>query len=208
MWAALKTQVYTLTDAWGKDTSVTKPERFHRLSRSPPAGSALLIAGFAAAIPLGVALTIASLDRRPLEDPDLALQRPGFLDAHSSPFEAPHVTQTLPRPGERLVVFFVRPAEAAPLELALRNRKRFSPAASVAVVVSGSTSGRREGPAVWIPDPGSHLAAGFRMRLPRDGGPPVGYALVDTAGRVRYRTLDSTMAQRLEEVETMLRATP
>jgi hypothetical protein len=36
----------------------------------------------------------------------------------------------------------------------------------------------------------------------------VGYAVVDSAGRVRYRTLDPSLINGLAEVETILRATP
>lgn len=55
-------------------------------------------------------------------------------------------------------------------------------------------------------DPTGRLARGFGMRIPRDGGPPVGYALIDRAGLIRYRTLDAAMADQLREVATMVGA--
>ena len=33
------------------------------------------------------------------------------------------------------------------------------------------------------------IANAYGMRIPIDGGPPVGYAVVDKSGLIRYRTL-------------------
>ncbi|PLS75598.1 MAG: hypothetical protein CYG61_06425 [Actinobacteria bacterium] len=49
---------------------------------------------------------------------------------------------------------------------------------------------------------------GLRPAHPRDGGPPTGYAVIDSEGRVRYRTLDPEVVDHLGEVAAILRATP
>lgn len=54
--------------------------------------------------------------------------------------------------------------------------------------------------------PHDNLAEAYGMRSPSDGGPPVGYAVVDGQGRIRYRTLDPTVATELPEVATILAA--
>lgn len=171
-------------------------------------GRVLTFVWFLAAGALGICLAAASLDRRPLDDPDLVFQRPGFLDAHGQPFPAPRVGEALPAPGRRLVVFFVRPEQIEALEAALAANTALSRNASLAAVVAGQLPERRTGGVLWLADPAGDLAAGFLMPKPRDGGPPVGYAIVDSDGMVRYRTLDPTTAKRLKEVETMLKVTP
>jgi len=162
----------------------------------------------AAAVLLGGALLAAQIRKSPLNDPDLAYQRPGFLDAHATPFAAPPVTEGIPNADARTVVFFTRPELAGPLRNALQKRRSLANHARVVVVVA-SIDPMLELPAVpFVGDPDGRLAASYRMRVPKDKGPPVGYAIVDRTGRVRYRTLDPSMARRLNEVETMVRATP
>jgi alkyl hydroperoxide reductase subunit AhpC len=55
-------------------------------------------------------------------------------------------------------------------------------------------------------DPDGAVAKAYGMRVPRGGGPPVGYAVVDAAGAIRYRTLDPAVAERLREVGTIVSA--
>jgi hypothetical protein len=161
-----------------------------------------------AALGLGGALIAAQLSRSGLDDPDLALQRPGFLDAQGTPFPAPRITDTIPSAGRRAVIFFTRPQFAPPLGQALLKDPALRARAQVAVVVSAELPSPIAPEVPVIADPGGRLATAYAMRRPRDGGFPVGYAIVDRAGRVRYRTLDPHVAERLDEVETMLRATP
>lgn len=168
----------------------------------------LILVWLLAAGVLGVCLSAASLDRRPLDDPDLVFQRPGFLDAHGMPFPAQTIAHGLPSPGRRLVLFFVRPEQAGALETALGANATLPRDADLAAVVTGPGVNRRADEVLWLADSAGDLARGFHMPKPRDGGPPVGYAIVDSDGMVRYRTLDPTMAKRLKEVETMLKVTP
>ncbi len=73
------------------------------------------------------------------------------------------------------------------------------------VVVAGSTAPC--GPVERVvADPGGRLAATYGMREPREGGPPVGYAVVDETGQIRYRTLDPEVTDLLGEVDTILGA--
>ncbi len=150
----------------------------------------------AAAIGLGVLLAVAS-PRGPLDDPDPARQRSGFLDSGGMP--APAVAAGIPTPGRRAVVFFVRPGQTDPLCRALPT-SGLEGKASLAVIVSSPAD--CPGQATIID--GGGLARRFGMPVPVDGGPPVGYALIDSAGRVRYRTLDPRGAGGLDEVATML----
>ena len=57
-----------------------------------------------------------------------------------------------------------------------------------------------------VGDPTGALAAQFGLDRPRDGGAPVGYAVVDGRGDIRYRTLDPSVAAQLDEIDTILRA--
>ncbi|MEO8190075.1 MAG: hypothetical protein ABI682_07010 [Acidobacteriota bacterium] len=160
------------------------------------------------AIVLGGAQWFASHDRRPLDDPDLAFQRPGFLDAHGPPFPAPPVAPGLPKLGERFILFFVREEQATALHDALMNRTHPFDTVSMAIAFVGPKPGHQDVVAPFLDDAGGEIAASYRMRRPRDGGPPVGYAIVDSTGFVRYRTLDPTVWKRLDEVQTMWVATP
>lgn len=169
---------------------------------------ALILVWFLIAAAVGACLVAASLDRRPLDDPDLVFQRPGFLDAHGPPFPAPKIREGFRIQNGRLVLFFVRPEQAATLETALEVKPVLLREARLAVAVAADRTKQNAEGILWLADSSGGLAGGFHMPVPRDGGPPVGYAIVDSSGLVRYRTLDSGLVARLEEVETMLKATP
>lgn len=137
-----------------------------------------------------------------LDDPDPARQRSGVVaDAASAPVAPAVLRQRLPGGG---VVFF--------------ERGRRSGAGALCEALQGSTFGWRvvvvttgEPPpacvSVAVADVAARDAArAVRLPRPRDGGAPVGYVILDEAGRVRYATLDPGAAARLGEVRTMLRA--
>ncbi|MDQ2979619.1 MAG: hypothetical protein M3R62_10390 [Acidobacteriota bacterium] len=163
---------------------------------------------------LAAAQFLADRARSPLDDRDLVFQRPGFLDAHGPAFAAPKIEDRFPAPDVRSVLFFVRDEQVRPLASALVAWLPGAGRVSVAVVVPMESAARDArgifpGPDVAVfSDPSAGMARGYRMPRPRDGDPPVGYAIVDTRGQVRYRTLDPGVAHRLAEVRTMLRATP
>lgn len=79
------------------------------------------------------------------------------------------------------------------------------PAVDVVVVLQDG-GGRCPQDITVVPDREADLAERYGLPAPRDGGPPVGYAVVDAAGHIRYRTLDPEVASLLGEVSTMLRA--
>lgn len=161
-----------------------------------------------AAVGLGAALLAARVGRDPLDAHDLAYQRPGILDVHGEPFPAPPVTEGIPTAGMRTVVFFTRPPLVAELTQALVERRGLGARTQAVIVVAGAAPPSTVAGIPVVPDPAGQLAAAYRMDQPRDGGPPVGYAIVDSAGRVRYHTLDPSVADQLEEVATMVEATP
>ncbi len=152
-----------------------------------------------AAIAFGLLLAAAS-PRGPLDDPDPARQRPGFLDSGGLPVAAPDLGGGATALGRRAIVFFVRPEQIGPLCQALPT-SGLGTRASLAVIVSSPSE--CPGQAALIVDSGG-LALLFGMPTPVDGGPPVGYAILDTAGRIRYRTLDPRGAGGLDEAATML----
>ncbi len=152
----------------------------------------------------GALLVVAQAKQGPLDDPDPAEQRPGFLDADGLPIPAPTLTNGLPRSGHRAVVFFVRPQFSAELCRGI-GHDRLGRRADVAVVVSGPGQCPV---ATTVSDPAARLSHAYGLRRPRGGGAPVGYAVVDSRGQVRYRTLDPSVAQDLSEIDTILGSTP
>ena len=156
------------------------------------------------AVLFGALLGVARATRTGLDDPDPAWQRPGFLDAGPLPQPAPRVTADLPRPGRPAVVFFVRPEGVAELCHSLTTH-RLGQSANLVIVVSGPG---RCPVATTLEDPSGTEARAYGLRDPADGATPVGYAVVDAQGRIRYRTLDPTMADELDEVDTVVGALP
>ena len=163
----------------------------------------LLVLWVVAAVVFAVLLAVARAAESDVDDPDPAWQRPGILDAGALPVPAP-LTGELPRPGRRTVAFFLRPEGVARLCRALAGRG-LAERADLVIVVSGA--GQCAG-TTTIEDPSARIAPAYGLRRPRDGGAPVGYAVVDRVGRIRYRTLDPRVADGLGEVDTMVRATP
>lgn len=59
-----------------------------------------------------------------------------------------------------------------------------------------------------VDDPASDISRAYGLRRPVGGGPPVGYAVVDSHGQLRYRTPDPSVADELSEVRTIVDAAP
>lgn len=154
---------------------------------------------------LGLLLALAAAAEGPLDDADPAYQRPGILDLGELPEPAPKVADDIPAPDRVTVVFFVRPGQLKPLCEALREIELHRQP-DLAVVVAGP-SGPCAEEATVVADPDARLADGYGLRSPQSGGAPVGYAVVDGAGMIRYRTLDPRVTDLLDEVDTILRAT-
>jgi len=95
-------------------------------------------------------------------------------------------------------------------------RRSLPPAAQVSVVVQGSAAadsapggarGDSTGLVNLVEDPEGRLASAVSLPRPVDGGPGIGYAVVDADGVVRYSTLDPAWADNAFEVATILGAT-
>lgn len=169
--------------------------------------SRLFLVWLVVVVGFGLLLAIADAQYSGLNDPDPAYERPGFLDAGELPIEAPPLSGDIPRPGERAVVFFTRSDMEDELIEALQDSSLVDEA-TLAIVVAGA---ERADPALGIeviPDHESQYAREIGMPRPRDGGAPVGYIVVDSEGRIRYRTLHPDVSEMLDEVETILEATP
>lgn len=166
--------------------------------------------GVTTAVVLGAALTVSMSDPDPLDDPDLAMQRAGILDVVGPRSPAVALDGRVPVRGRVAVVFFLRPAQAGPLVGALDSPsgQELRELVDIGLVVSaGASDVTPSDPATTVvADPDGRLAAAYRMRPPRDGGPPVGYAVIDVDGTVRYRTEDPGVANGLDEVLTIVDA--
>lgn len=196
-------------------SSSSPPSRRHARSPSdsqgsdPPVTSSslrrLIVVWLVVAVGFGVLLAVARASAGPLDDPDPAHQRPGLLDLDELPVPAPPVSDGVPTPGREAVVFFVRPAQLPALCGALADADLASQP-DLVVVVAGPVAPCAADVAV-LADRGGRLAGAYGLRPPADRGAPVGYAVVDEAGRIRYRTLDPEVDELLGEVDTILRAT-
>jgi hypothetical protein len=167
---------------------------------------ALVTVWLAAAVGFGLLLVVAEGARGPLDDTDPAQQRPGILDLGALPRPAPRVTPDIPAPGRRAVVLLERPGRLERLCRALQEDP-FPKDVDVAVVTPAE-GGVCPSDAAVVVDPTAALARRFGLSSPRGGGTPVGYAVVDSRQRIRYRTLDPHVANRLDEVATIVEAVP
>ncbi|MBJ7608867.1 MAG: hypothetical protein JF887_05485 [Candidatus Dormibacteraeota bacterium] len=142
----------------------------------------------------------------PLADPDPAYQRPGFLDVIPA-YAAPPLGVNLPVPHARSVVFFTRPQLEQDLLSSVGADASLQSAARMVVVVCGpGAAATSAGSIAVVAQDVTCPAAGlYKMRSPRDGGAPVGYAIVSSSGMVRYSTLDPEVTRLLDEVELMTR---
>ena len=168
-------------------------------------GGSLLLAWLVVAVVFGSLLAVAQSAATPLDDVDPAYQRPGLLDLGELPVPAPPIVDGLPAQGRETVVFFVRQTGLEDLCDALAGVDL--PGQPALVVVSAGPRQACRADVTVVSDPGGRLADAYGLRRPRGGGPPVGYAVVDEATRIRYRTLDPEVVDLLGEVDTMLRAT-
>jgi len=166
-----------------------------------PTRRALVTVWLAAVVAMGAVLVVSRATQTPSDDVDPARQRPGILDLGPLPVAAPSLSEGVPAPGEPTVVFFAG-SQAAELCAELPD----ADLGDVAVVVVAADAGAC-GPGVVVPETSGRKAAeAFGLPSRRDGGVPVGYAIVDSAGQIRYRTLDPSVGGLLEEVATMVEA--
>jgi hypothetical protein len=180
----------------------------------PRAGRAAVLVGVVVSLLLVAAVLLGSRGPGPLDQPDAARQRDGLV--LDGPTVAPTVVgvhlRDLPN-----VLLFVR--ETPQAEVLDAWRQSLPAAAEVTVVVQGPGPGH-DGPAAAeagepaarrspglvdvVSDPDEVLATAVRLPEPVDGGPGVGYAVIDADGVVRYSTLDPAWADNAFEVATIL----
>jgi len=174
-----------------------------RAVRAIPTRRALATVWVAVAIGAVALLYVSQRSQGPLDDPDQAEQRVGFLDQAPLPIPATMVANGLPAAGRPTVVLFLRPDDALS---ECRNISRRVPASSATLVAVLAGPASCPGVSGVLVDPERRMAREYGMRAPADGGPPVGYAVVDDQTRVRYRTLDPDPAANSLEVKTILAA--
>lgn len=153
---------------------------------------------------LGAGVLTVHLGASPLDDPNPAHQRPGYLDANGSRDPAPTVVGLGPA-GTRTVIFFTRAERLDRLQRALAGPDGQTLRRTARVVVVQDTEGGTT--AGVVPDPSDRISRAYDLRRPRDRGAPVGYAVVGPDGTVRYRTDDPGVEQHLSEALTMAKAT-
>lgn len=153
----------------------------------------------------GGLLALAQAAEEPLDDPDPAFQRPGFLDVGDLPEPAPELRSDIALTGMPTVVLFERADRVARLCRALDDHTFASDARAVVITPTEPTGDSCADQTVVVD---AALADEFGLRNPRAGGPPVGYAVVDRDGRIRYRTLDPAVATLLDEIDTIIGALP
>lgn len=157
---------------------------------------------------LGTFLLVSEYSRNPLNDPDQAQQRPGFLLPPSA-FKTPQIIPGVPRDGHRVVIFFARSLKGQALFHDLADQADVTNAADVVVVTQdGSRPTIEGGIRHFAFDPNGTVVAAFGLNQPIDGGAPIGYILIDSDGFIRYRTLDPNFRHLAKELKIMLGATP
>lgn len=168
--------------------------------RPPLAPAAPLLFWAAAAAVLAVLVLAVVPGPGALDDPHEGDQRPGFLQ---DPDEARSV-RGLALPGAPagrwpvVVIFDRRVPGSEELERFTRNVPK---AVDVVLVAADGKPRSFQGRVRGITGDGGRVARAVGMPTPRDGGPPVGYAVIDAAGRVRYATLDPEYSEHGFEVD-------
>lgn len=164
--------------AWGREAGAVPPLQWW--------WPAAVLA--AAAVVLGVLVTLVVRGPGPLDDPRLSDQRDGLLlDGPVLPASVAGV----PFGGEPVVVLF----ERSPPSGAAFDQWQQAVADAGARLVVAEAPPRRGG-----------LADAVGMPTPVDGGPPVGYAVVDPARTVRYATLDPRYTDNAYEIDVIVGA--
>lgn len=140
----------------------------------------------------------------PLDDPRRGDQRAGVLIGAGDA----RVVRGLGLPGSpvgrrAVVVIFDR---RAPTDAQIRAFAADVPRSAAVILVLAEGKPQAAGNVQAVADARGGLAAALGMPRPRDGGPPVGYAVIDRGGRVRYATLDPTYLEHGFEVGIVARA--
>jgi hypothetical protein len=165
--------------------------------RPPLPAWAPLAAWLAIAFVLSLVVIVLVGEPGPLDDPQQGDQRAGLL---IDPEEARNVRELgLPgRPVGRRPVFLAF-ARRPPSPASLRSALDDLPTAFATFLVLPDT-GAAPGPVPAVGDPDRRIAQAVGMAEPKDGGTPIGYAVVDDGGLVRYATIDPRWPDHGDEI--------
>lgn len=139
----------------------------------------------------------------PLDERTLADQRNGLV---ANGPRVPAQVRGVQFGGRAVVLLFQR---TAPAPGRLRSWLDGLPSGTTVRVVVAAPPGQVPGTLAGVPvvaDPEQQLAAAVDLPASRDGGPGVGYAIVDSSRITRYATLDPSWAGNAFEVATILGA--
>lgn len=152
---------------------------------------------------LGGLLGVAEYRRNPLNDPDQARQRTGVL-LPTGQEPAPKMP-ALELTGQPAVIIFDRTLTGRHLFHDLADQSDLTRNAELVVVTPDGSRPVIEACIDHIlADHDEAIARAFDLRKPVDGGYPVGYALVDSSGFIRFRTLDPGYDKRAWEIRLLL----
>lgn len=180
--------------------------RWGRRPGAQPPMPAWLPLVFAAALAGLLAVVVLAVVRPagPLDQHDLAYQRDGLLD--TAPV-VPDRVAAVTFGGRPVALLFLRePPDPQRLQEWLAGLPE---AADPVVVVQSApvAPGAVPTSAQVVRDPDERLAAAVALPAPNDGGPGIGYAVVDSERVVRYSTLDPRWYDNAFEVATIVGAT-
>lgn len=185
------TGTVAVDDDWGRVPGLRPP-----LPRWAPGAWFLALA-----VVLSVVVVLLVRPPGPLDQPDPANQRNGLLLA--GPSVAPQVAGV--DFGDRPVVLLFDRDLPAGTDLQ-RWVEQVPAGADVRLVVPGPLD--PEAAAVLgtqvVVDPPGRLAAAVDLPTPVDGGPGIGYAVVDSNRQVRYSTLDPVYLENAFEIATIV----
>ena len=161
----------------------------------------MVSAGLMTALLVAVVLTVVHRPG-PLDERTLADQRNGLL--RGGPV-LPASVAGIGFGGRPVVLLFLR---AVPPVANVRQFAAALPArAQLHLVVQSVSVGDPAGqPAPVVRDPGALLARAVDLPRPNDGGPGVGYAVIDSTRTVRYSTLDPSWPSNGFEAATIIGA--
>ncbi len=137
------------------------------------------------------------------DNPDQANQRPGFVTTH--PEKAPIIDGVSYTLRPTLIIFDRNPIPTKIIQNQAKQTLISDRATIILVTKSDIQQENLSGVKKILNDRDQAIARKFNFDTPTDGGYPVGYAVVDSKGFLRYRTLDPSYSQHRDGIETILK---
>jgi hypothetical protein len=176
-------------------------------ARPPLSPAAPLLFWLASAVALAVLVFAVIRDPGPLDDPNEGDQRAGFLVDRDDARTVADLELPGDPIGRRPVVVIFDRRVPPPQELREFVREAPDGAAVVLVVPTPVQRAPRLPPGVrLVAGTEGEIADAVGMPEPRDGGAPVGYAVIDDDARVRYATLDPQYLEHAFELDIVASA--